>query len=141
MPSNASNLRVAATVLLVMFLVLAVCFIQAVLMGIVLRQGVFESGGSPGFMLFDLVSRFILIVMAARIGSLLAKGRAKAVAYASATLTLIFTVFLMSVAATQGSQYNYASLIIVVLGTFLGAMWPQFFRQASFDETVRQELI
>lgn len=122
MPSNASNLRVAVTVLLVMFLVLAVCFLQAVLMGVVLRLGTFESGSSLGFVLFDLVSRFILIVIAARIGALLAKGRAKAVAYTSAALTLMFTVFLMSVATTNGNQYNYVSLIIVVLGTFLALL-------------------
>jgi hypothetical protein len=123
MPSPISCTKIALTIVLVIVLVCAATFLQAVLAGLALPLFGDGGGTSAAFVVSDLLTRLVFVMVAAWVGTAPARTAATAVATTSAVVLGVITVLLMFISREPSAWYNYLGLFVVVGGTLLGSMF------------------
>jgi hypothetical protein len=122
MPSSISRTKIALATVLVVVLVSAATFVQAVLAGLALPLFGDGGGTSAAFVASDLLSRLVLVVVLAWVGTAPARSAAPAVAVISASVLGLVGVLLMALSREPSSWYNYLGLLVLVGGTLVGSM-------------------
>ena len=114
--------KIASATVLVLVLVGAATFLQAVLAGLALPAFGERGGSSTAFVVSDLLSRFVLVAVAAWAGTAMARSSANVVALASACILGVVGILLMVRSGEPSTWYNYLGLLVLVGGSLFGGM-------------------
>jgi hypothetical protein len=122
MSQPISRFKIALAVVLVVVLVSAATFVQAILAGLALPFFGDSAGTSSAFAASDLLSRLVVVVVAAWGGTALARSAASSIAVVSASILGVAGIMLMVASREPSTWYNYLGLLVLVGGTLLGGM-------------------
>lgn len=122
MLSRSSVPRTALAVLVVTVLVTAATSSHAVFAGLSLWFLPEGAASSAYFVAMYLLSRLVVVTLAAWIGAALARGSVKIVAAAATAVLGLFDMALLANSQQPATWFNYGGLVVLVGGTLFGVL-------------------